>query len=126
MSAESFKDFDLLPEVRKALEKFLRLEITSDELKKRLARVARFTVTEAERKIEPFFRPLQPGILVSKWHIENALNTKRVGQITESELAEWAAIVLLLSDAYEFESVHEDEVADWLNDLSWLPAQEQD
>ena len=126
MSIKNSNEFELLPGERDALEKFLRLEIGSNELRERLARVARITVTGTERKIEPLFRLLQPGIPVGRSHIENALNRRRSGHITESELSEWAAILLLLSDAYEFDPSHGGEVADWINDLSWLPAEEAD
>lgn len=122
MSTENFNTgLRLLPEEREALEKFLKLEISSDELENWLSRVARFTAAEGSRSVELLFQIPQPGISVNKWHIENALNKKRLGQITEAELVNWASLLLLLSDAYEFDSEHGDEVANWLNDLSWLP-----
>lgn len=125
MSTESFKGLEFIPEELEALEKFLRFEISSKELENRLIRVVRFITSDSERRVEPLFRFPEPGIPVAKCHIENALNKKRLGQITERELAEWAAVLLLLNDAYEFDPAHEGDIADWLNDLSWLPPEDQ-
>ena len=63
------------------------------------------------------FRLPEPGILVTRGHIENALERKRFGLITERDLVIWAT-VLLLNDAYVWDPADEDLIADWLNDIS--------
>jgi hypothetical protein len=60
----------------------------------------------------------EPGIVITRNHISNALERKRFGLITERDLVYWAT-VLLLNDAYVFDPGDEDLIADWLNDISF-------
>jgi hypothetical protein len=60
----------------------------------------------------------EPGIVITRDHISNALERKRFGLVTERDLVEWAT-VLLLNDAYVFEPGDEDLIAEWLNDISF-------
>ena len=60
----------------------------------------------------------EPGIVITREHISNALERKRFGLITERDLVYWAT-VLLLNDAYVFDPGDEDLIADWLNDISF-------
>jgi hypothetical protein len=59
----------------------------------------------------------EPGIVITREHIANALERKRFGLITERDLVVWAT-VLLLNDAYVWDAADEDLIADWLNDIS--------
>lgn len=63
------------------------------------------------------FRLPEPGIVITRKHIENALERRRFGLISERDLAEWATI-LLLNDAYVLDPADEDLIAEWLNDIS--------
>jgi len=60
----------------------------------------------------------EPGIVISREHISNALERKRFGLISERDLVYWATI-LLLNDAYVFDPGDEDLIAEWLNDISF-------
>lgn len=60
----------------------------------------------------------EPGIVITREHISNALERKRFGLITERDLVYWAT-VLLLNDAYVFDPGDEDLIAEWLNDISF-------
>jgi hypothetical protein len=60
----------------------------------------------------------EPGIVITREHISNALERKRFGLINERDLVYWAT-VLLLNDAYVFDPGDEDLIADWLNDISF-------
>jgi hypothetical protein len=60
----------------------------------------------------------EPGIVITRDHISNALERKRFGLITERDLVYWAT-VLLLNDAYVFDPGDEDLIAEWLNDISF-------
>jgi len=59
----------------------------------------------------------EPGIVITREHIVNALERKRFELITERDLVVWAT-VLLLNDAYVWDPGDEDLIADWLNDIS--------
>jgi hypothetical protein len=63
------------------------------------------------------FRMPEPGIVISREHIANALEQNRLGRITERDLVHWATI-LLLNDAYVLDPGDEDLIAEWLNDIS--------
>lgn len=60
----------------------------------------------------------EPGIVITREHISNALERKRFGLISEKDLVYWAT-VLLLNDAYVFDPGDEDLIAEWLNDISF-------
>jgi hypothetical protein len=59
----------------------------------------------------------EPGIAITRQHLANALEKKRVGKISERDLVHWATI-LLLNDAYVLDPGDEDLIAEWLNDIS--------
>jgi len=63
------------------------------------------------------FRLPEPGITITREHIQNALDRRRFSLISERDLAEWATI-LLINDAYVLDPADEDLIAEWLNDLS--------
>jgi len=60
----------------------------------------------------------EPGIIITREHISNALERKRFELISERDLVYWAT-VLLLNDAYVFDPGDEDLIAEWLNDISF-------
>jgi hypothetical protein len=60
----------------------------------------------------------EPGIVITRQHISNALERKRFELISERDLVYWATI-LLLNDAYVFDPGDEDLIAEWLNDISF-------
>jgi len=60
----------------------------------------------------------EPGIVITRAHIANALEQKRLGMISERDLVYWATI-LLVNDAYVLDPGDEDLIADWLNDISF-------
>jgi len=70
-----------------------------------------------QRAVHGAFRMPEPGIVISREHISNALERKRFGLITERELVHWATI-LLLNDAYVLDPAMKTSIADWLNDIS--------
>jgi len=60
----------------------------------------------------------EPGIVITREHISNALERKRFDLVSERDLVYWAT-VLLLNDAYVFDPGDEDLIAEWLNDISF-------
>jgi hypothetical protein len=70
------------------------------------------------RSAKTQFRLPEPGIVITRDHISNALERKRFELITERDLALWATI-LLMNDAYSLDPGDEDLIADWLNDISF-------
>lgn len=73
---------------------------------------------EGKRWMENNFIAPEPGVLITKWHIENALAKKRDGEITDGHLIEWATM-LLMNLGYELDEKDEDLIAQWLNDISF-------
>ena len=116
----------LTPNQLEALRQFALLEIREDELWARLAgvfevhfetRPASAAGRDQQRAVHGGFRMPEPGIVIGREHISNALERKRFGLITERELVHWATI-LLLNDAYVLDPGDEDLIAEWLNDIS--------
>lgn len=109
-----------------ALERFARLEISLDELGRQLARVMKFDFETHHRRLEPYFDPPHPAIRIERWHLNNALDKKRRGEVTEQELADWASM-LQLNEAYDWEGTDADEIGEWLWMLSHdIPATDKD
>ena len=116
----------LTPNQLEALRQFAQLEIGEEELQRRLAGV--FEVhfepmstaaagRHQERTVRGFFRMPEPGIVITRDHVSNALEKKRFGLMTERDLVHWATI-LLLNDAYVLDPGDEDLIAEWLNYIS--------
>lgn len=107
-----------------ALRRFALFEIDTDELRRALT-----GLFEVHLELQPVggalrrrsaagrFRLPEPGIVITREHIQNALDRRRFELISERELAAWATI-LLMNDAYVLDPADEDLIAEWLNDIS--------
>lgn len=109
------------------LRRFALFEADLDQVQHSLGQLfdqnlqAKLKSVEAYALLRPsstHFRVPEPGILITREHIQNALERKRFGLITESDLVLWAT-VLLMNDAYALDPADEDLIADWLNDISF-------
>lgn len=100
------------------LARYARLDVGLDEVRRVLANVFEFSLEPETRSSSMRFRVPEPGILIARTHISNALEQKRLGLISEKELAHWATFILL-NEAYELDASDEDFIADWLNDMSY-------
>ena len=76
------------------------------------------SATTQRRSANNRFPIPEPGIVITREHISNALERKRFELISERDLVYWAT-VLLLNDAYVFDPGDEDLIAEWLNDISF-------
>jgi hypothetical protein len=108
------------------LRRFALFEITAEEMHRSLAGVFDIALEPRLKSVEGLslrraatehFRVPEPGIVITRDHIANALDRKRFGLISERDLVIWAT-VLLLNDAYCLDPADEDLIADWLNDIS--------
>ncbi|HZB87884.1 MAG TPA: hypothetical protein VE291_04435 [Terracidiphilus sp.] len=98
------------------LRRYALFEATLDELRKALAGVWSIEFSPTHRTASTHFRVPEPGIVLTREHIANALERRRFDLISERDLAEWAT-VLLANDAYALDPANEDLIADWLNDI---------
>jgi hypothetical protein len=116
----------LTAEQLEVLRRFAMFEASLNELRSALAGLWEI---EFESGLKPagseklmrtasgHFRIPEPGVLITREHISNALERKRFELITERDLVIWAT-VLLLNDAYALDPGDEDLIAEWLNDIS--------
>jgi len=105
------------------LEQYARLEVSLEDLRRRLAEVLDFDFQSTHshtRRLTPYFELPDPPIQIEKWHLENAIRKTSLGQITKRELEDWASM-LLMNEAYDWEGPDEDSIADRLNELA-LPS----
>jgi hypothetical protein len=107
----------LTPDQLEVLRRFATFDVGVDELRCSLEDVFEFELEPSNRSAHTGFRVPEPGIVISREHIANALEQKRQGLITERDLVHWATI-LLLNDAYVLDPGDEDLIAEWLNDIS--------
>lgn len=117
----------LTPIQMDALRRFASFQIPEEELARILAGAFQInfeTVRQSadgqsfRRPASGRFRVPEPGIVITREHISNALEQKRIGLITERDLVHWATI-LLMNDAYVLDPGDEDLIAEWLNDISF-------
>lgn len=109
---------ELTIEQMAVLSRFARFEVGLDEVRRALTGVFEFNLAPELRTASTHFRVPEPGIAITRDHISRALEQRRLGLISEKELAQWATM-LLLNDAYVPDPNDEDFVADWLNDISF-------
>jgi hypothetical protein len=116
----------LTPAQLEALRGFALLEVSEEELRRALAGVFEVHFEHIPRSADGssfrraasgHFRMPEPGIVVTRKDIANALELKRTGLINERNLVHWATI-LLMNDAYVLDPGDEDIIAEWLNDIS--------
>ncbi len=109
------------------LRRFALFEVPVDEMLRSMAGSFDFAFDTKEettkgitqrRTANNRFPIPEPGIVITRDHIANALERKRFGLISERDLVHWATI-LLLNDAYVFDPGDEDLIAEWLNDISF-------
>src|SRR5579871_1093494 len=81
------------------LRRFAWLQADVEEVRTAMTGVFEFDLRRGQRAARTFFRMPEPAIAITRDHIANALERKRVGKITERDLVNWATM-LLLNDAY--------------------------
>lgn len=108
----------LTEEQLEVLRRFAWLKAGTEDIRRSLAGVFDFELGPHERISRVNFRVPEPGIAIKREHINNALEQKRLGLISEQDLVYWATM-LLINDAYEPDPNDEDFVAEWLNDISY-------
>ncbi len=104
---------------RRALEQFARLEISREELQRRLGKMLEVNFAPEERRLTSYFLFAQPGVRIELENIQAAMDKHARGEISTEQLADWATM-LLLNDAYDWQGPKEEQIADWLNDISML------
>jgi hypothetical protein len=116
----SSKPRQLTREELECLKRFAVFEISLEDLRRCLRGVFEFHFNweSGIRTSEDRFLVPKPGIPITRRHIENALDKKRLGLITEQQLVEWATVILH-NHAYELDPKDEDLIAGWLNDISF-------
>lgn len=104
---------------QEVLRRFAWLKASVEEVRSAMTGVFEFDLQRGQRAARTFFRMPEPAIAITRAHISNALEQKRLGQIHERDLVHWATL-LLLNDAYVLDPGDEDLIAEWLNDISLL------
>ncbi len=104
---------------RKALEKFARLEISLEELQRFLGEMLEVNFAPEERRLTSHFLFARPGVRVELKYIQTVMDKHARGEISTDQLADWATM-LLLNDAYDWQGPGEEEIAEWLNEISLL------
>ncbi|HEX5236072.1 MAG TPA: hypothetical protein VFW25_12160 [Silvibacterium sp.] len=109
---------NITPGERDALHRFLKLDLSFDNLLIDVHGMIEIDILSAERRFTSHFYLVEPPLRVAKSDIELAIQEGQSGRLSERDLVRWATM-LLLNDAYVWEGEDEDEIADALNDLSF-------
>ena len=117
MTQNSRESRNLTSEERDVLTRYARLEISLEEVCARLGEMLQIDFGPIERRLTSHFLFPVPGIRIGMEHIRNALDKHWGGEITDTELSDWATM-LLLNEAYDWPGPDEDEIAEMLHELS--------
>jgi len=102
---------------REALIQFARLEISLDDLCKRLQGVLQIDFGLKERRLTSHLSA-ENGVRLENKHVLDALERRGKRAISARQLSDWAAM-LIMNDAYDWEGLDEQTV-DQLNNLAVL------
>lgn len=102
------------------LQKFVRFEFPIETLRKVLAPLVTFTLDGPATHHTVRYSggiPKNP-VKVTRADIDSAIEKGRAGEITQPQLQQWASILLLLNDAFDWSGEDEDAIANMLASLS--------
>jgi hypothetical protein len=100
------------------LKRFVLLETRIEDIREALEGVFDFDFRGRSRTASVGFRVPEPGVIVTRDHIRNAVEKRKLGNLSEQELIFWATM-LLLNDAFELDPHDQEFVAEWLNHVSF-------
>jgi|SRR5712691_11811710 len=110
---------ELTKKQRRALEDYGALRISLGQLRDALGDAMEVDFGPHERKVLFHYDNRKPVVHVELRHIKHAMDRHARGEITTDQLSDWAAM-LLANPSYDWGGSDEDEIADWLNDISLL------
>jgi hypothetical protein len=111
----------LTAEQTDVLRRFAIFEIRIEDVRTALKGLFEFDFQPARRTASSDFRVPEPGIPITRAHIEAALERRRLALIAPQDLMHWATFILL-NDAYEIDESDQEFIADCLNELSVNPS----
>jgi hypothetical protein len=110
---------ELTKKQRKALEHYGALRISLEQLRDALGDAMELDFGLHKRKVLFHYDNREPVSRIELAHIREAMDKHAQGEISTEQLSEWAAM-LLANPSYHWEGPDEDEIADWLNEISML------
>ncbi|MGA8109630.1 MAG: hypothetical protein WBD46_19735 [Acidobacteriaceae bacterium] len=111
-----------LPELNgeqlEVLRRFALMEAKEEEVLRSLSGIFECDLGANPRFARTLFRVPTPGVIITRKHVERALDQQSQALITRNELARWATM-LLMNDGFELDPQDEDSIAEWLNEVSF-------
>jgi hypothetical protein len=110
---------ELSKKQRRALEDYAALRITLEHLRECLGSAIEINFSSDERKVLFHYDNRKPLVHIELQQIREAMDKHARGEITTENLSDWASM-LLANPSYDWEGPDEEEIAEWLNDISSL------
>jgi hypothetical protein len=104
---------------RRALEDYAALRITLERLRESLGEAIEINFSPDERKVLFHYDNRKPVVQIELRQIREAMDKHGRGDITTEQLSDWAAM-LLANPSYDWAGKDEEEIAEWLNEISLL------
>ena len=104
---------------RRALEDYAALRISLEQLRDALGDAIEVDFGPHERKVLFHYDNRKPVLHIELRQIREVMDKHGRGEITTEQLSDWAAM-LLANPSYDWEGPEEDEIAEWLNEISLL------
>ena len=102
-----------------ALEDYAALRISLEQLRECLGDAIEVSFSPDERKLLFHYDNRKPVVHIELRQIREAMDKHGHGDITTEQLSDWAAM-LLANPSFDWEGSDEEEIADWLNEISLL------
>jgi hypothetical protein len=110
---------ELTKKQRRALADYGVLRISLEQLRGALGDMMEVDFGPHERKVFFHYDNRKRVVQVELRHIRDVMDRHARGDVTTEQLSDWAAM-LLANPSYDWEGPDEEEIADWLNEISLL------
>lgn len=104
---------------RRALQDYGTLRISLGQLRDIFGDTMEVHFGPHERTVLFHYDNRKAVVYIELQHIKDVMDRHAHGEVTTEQLSNWAAM-LLANPSYDWEGPDEDEIADWLNEISLL------
>lgn len=101
---------------RAALEQFLKLQLSLDDLLLKFDGMLELDFLPTQRVLTSHLLPAEPPIPVARRDLERAISMRRSGEIDDRRLVRWATMIML-NDCFLWDE-EDDELAESLPEIS--------
>jgi hypothetical protein len=104
---------------RKALQDYATLTISLEQLRHSLGNAIEIDFGTQQRNVRFHYDNRKPVVHIELGQIREVMDKHSHGEVSTEQISDWAAM-LLANPSYDWAGPEEDEIAQWLNEISLL------